>query len=102
MCEKRRARDSNPQPVARHLNSNQGTTLEIPEQLNDSDNCAAPGAAAEYENHSFECIATNGRAGQGCGLQAIDDARLQEVVRRWSKLAEPVRLAVLALVRTPD
>ncbi len=38
--------------------------------------------------------------GQGMASAAGHDAELAEVIGHWSTLAEPVRLAILALVRT--
>ena len=75
--EQRRARDSNPQPVARHLNSNQGAPCENADEFDDFGIGAAPGAAVRSET----------------------DPELAEVVEAWGGLLPAIKAAILGLAR---
>ena len=80
MFLRRRARDSNPQPLAGHLISSQAATPESPEENAHSRGSAAPGAAVGAENTPI-------------------DADLQAIIQRWPELPEAVKAGILAMVR---
>jgi hypothetical protein len=76
VTSKRRAWDSNPQPLAGHLNSNQANNAEIPDDIARLADCAARGAA----------------------INANSDSTLELVTSRWHQLPEAIRAAIVALV----
>ncbi len=98
--QERRARDSNPQPVSRHLNSNQLPTALNPADYANSGQGAARGAAVGAAIEPLATVATGSGVGQDAAPGATQDAELGEVIDRWATLPDPVRLAVLALVRS--
>jgi hypothetical protein len=98
----RRAWDSNPQPVARHLNSNQLQTVENAGDFDDSSVSAAQGAAVGAENGVEPGPAAGCMAGQGTAPVAVADPDLALVVDRWQALADPIRVAILSLVRSGE
>ena len=80
---KRRARDSNPQPLAGHLISSQAATPENLEENAPFRDSAAPGAAVDPEN-------------------GPTDPDLRLIVERWDELSEPVKAGILAMIRAAD
>jgi len=102
-CDKRRerrARDSNPQPVARHLNSNQLLECENAEEYRISELSAASGAAVSAEKGGEQAEATAGKEANQTAPMGGYDPDLAEVANRWATLPDAVRLAVMALVRS--
>jgi len=83
MFLRRRARDSNPQPLAGHLISSQAATPESPEENAHSRDSAGPGAAVDPEN-------------------GPTDPDLRFIVERWDELSEPFKAGILAMVRAAD
>ena len=81
--QQRRARDSNPQPLAGHLISSQAAHAEKPEENAHSRDSAAPGAAVDPENGPV-------------------DPDLRFIAERWDELSEPVKAGILAMVRAAD
>ena len=97
---KRRAWDSNPQPVARHLNSNQLQNGENAEEYGNTEQRAAPGAAVSAENAGKHANAAVSTEANRTTPVTGNDADLTEVANRWATLPEAVRLAVMALARS--
>ena len=77
---KRRARDSNPQLLAEHLNSNQAEECKNAEEYADSQLRAAPGAAVSAQTTPL-------------------DPDLQLVIEAWETLPEATKIGILAMVR---
>jgi hypothetical protein len=77
----RRAWDSNPQPVARQLISNQSITPKNTEENADSGNSAAPGAATKPFPTPF-------------------DADLRSIIDAWPDLPNALKAGIAAMVKS--
>jgi len=73
---------------------------EIPEENGNTEQSAAPGAAASAENIWGRANAVVSTEVNQAAPLTEHDTDLAEVVDCWSRLPEAVRLAVMALVRS--
>ena len=86
--------------MASGLTRNQVEPLLNAEENGTSHASAARGAAVGAENGPHSSDASDGRIGQGTASPTGVVAELAEVVDNWPVLTEPVRLAILALIRS--
>ncbi len=91
VLRKRRARDSNPQPVARHLISSQAGESPNDESSNDLGQ-SGEGVSADWSARKPETVQP----------EALGDADLRMVVEAWPTLPEAIRAGVLAMVRATE
>jgi len=87
----RRAWDSNPQPLAGHLNSNQAGSGEKPEEYDGFEKSAAPGAARSAEN-----AVSGGDSDLAESGPITPD--LADLIRCWPNLSEATKAAFSALL----
>jgi len=70
---KRRARDSNPQPVSRHLISSEAASPEKPDENAHSRKCAAPGAAVGAQDAPIDADLADWL--DACPVELTDEAK---------------------------
>lgn len=77
-------------------------TPEFSGESEDSKQSAAPGAVGSAENGAEQAEAADGNEANQTAPMAGYDPDLSEVANRWATLPDPVRLAVMALVRSAN